>query len=199
MIGRGYTHYFWGNLDELHVFDAALSYNEVNRLFNYTYSCDAELFDEVEQGAQVEITIRDVDGLPVPNAEVSLYYYNGTEILTFTEDTDNSGLAIFSTIDYGYYNVTVNYTLEETGDEETVFNGTATNGLLHFTGLLEEETFYVDLWSIDFSVFDADGEIMDYGYVEVYDSTKTTLLANLTLSHGSGTQVFRWLNTSSYY
>ncbi len=196
IIGEGYVSNFWGYIDELHIFNASLSITEINRLRDYTYSCNAELLDEVEQGAQVEITIRDVDGLPVPDAEVSLYNSSG---LAFTEFSDNSGLTIFTTIDYGYYNMTVNYTLQETGVEETVFTGNATNGFLHFTGLLEEETFYVDLWSIDFSVFDADGDIMDYGYVEVYDSTKTTLYANLTLNHGSGTQVFRWLNTSSYY
>ncbi|MHA1561111.1 MAG: LamG-like jellyroll fold domain-containing protein, partial [Promethearchaeota archaeon] len=196
IIGEGYVSNFWGNIDELHIFNASLSVTEINRLRDYTYSCNAELFEEVEQGAQVEITIRDVDGLPVPNAKVSLYNSSGSII---TEYSDNSGLTIFSTIDYGYYNVTVNYTLQETGDEEEVFSGEATNGFLHFTGLLEEETFYVDLWTIDFSVFDFDGDVMDYGYVEVYDSTKTTLLANLTLNQGSGTQVFRWRNDSSYY
>ncbi|MHA1112720.1 MAG: hypothetical protein ACTSRE_16645, partial [Promethearchaeota archaeon] len=188
----------WGYIDELHIFNSSLSVTEINRLRDYTYSCDAELLDEVEQGAQVEITIRDVDGLPVPNAEVSLY--NDTESLPLTEFTDDLGLAIFSTIDYGYYNMTVNYTLQETGQEETVFWGNETDGFMHFTGLIEEETYYVDLWTIDFSVFDADEEIMDYGYVEVYNNSgRTELLANLTLNHGSGTQVFRWLNASSYY
>jgi hypothetical protein len=198
IIVEGYVSNFWGYIDELHIFNASLSVTEINRLRDYTYSCNAELLDEVEQGAQVEITIRDVDGLPVPNAEVSLY--NATDEIAFTEYSDNSGLAIFSTIDYGYYNVTVNYTLQEKGVEETVFNGTATNGFMYFTGLVEEHTFYVDLWAIDFSVFDADGEIMDYGYVEVYNNSgRTELFANLTLNHGSGTQVFRWLNASSYY
>ncbi|MHA1454040.1 MAG: LamG-like jellyroll fold domain-containing protein, partial [Promethearchaeota archaeon] len=198
IIGEGYVSNFWGYIDELHIFNASLSVTEINRLRDYTYSCDAELLDEVEQGAQVEITIRDVDGLPVPNAEVSLY--NDTESLPLTEFTDDLGLAIFSTIDYGYYNMTVNYTLQETGQEETVFWGNETDGFMHFTGLIEEETYYVDLWTIDFSVFDADEEIMDYGYVEVYNNSgRTELLANLTLNHGSGTQVFRWLNASSYY
>jgi len=61
------------------------------------------------------------------------------------------------------------------------------------------ETLHVNIWSIDFEVDDWDKKPMDYGYILIYNTINSPLLANLTLTPGTGLTTFRWLNKSNYY
>jgi len=195
---------FNGFIDDIRIYNYGIALADMNWLYT-NYTLTSELLGEQERAAKVIITIRDVDGRPVPNAEVSLV--NNTAPLAnrtiITLDTSDMGIVNFENIPFGEYNVTVNYTLKQGGIvyEDLLYDSAElVNGALNFFGLFCNETIYVDIWSIDFEVDDWEEDPMDYGYVLVYNNSNSDpLLANLTLGTGTGINTFRWLNRSHYY
>ncbi len=195
---------FSGNIDDLRFFNYDLSWRELYWLY-HNYNLNISLMGEQERAASVRIVVRDIDGRPVPNAEVSLVN-NTAPIANRTIVTFNAsdiGVVNFEDIPFGEYNVTVNYTLNQGGMiyENVLYDSAELeDATLNFFGLFCNETIYVDIWSIDFEVDDWEGDPMDYGYVLVYNNSNSDpLLANLTLGTGTGINTFRWLNRSQYY
>ena len=145
--------------------------------------------------SQLTITCTDIDGRSVPNAHV--YISNSSEqILNKNGTTDENGEIIFINVPTGYYNITVNYTLDTitTEQTETLYY------LADFDKTEHALDIQLDLWTIDFEVDDYDGDAMDYGYILVYNNSNADpLLANLTLGPNTGKTTFRWLNDSDYY
>ncbi|MBD3200884.1 MAG: hypothetical protein GF316_12770, partial [Candidatus Lokiarchaeota archaeon] len=197
------NNYYDGDIDDLRIFDYRIDNADMNWLYtNYTLTTD--VLDQQERAAQVEFTIRDVDERPIPNAEVSLINYSAPipNQTISTVDTNTEGVATFNGIRFGEYNVTVKYSINNGTYtyEEVLYNSSnVENGTLNFQGLTFNQTINVDIWSIDFEVDDWDNDPMDYGYILVYDTPNSPLLANLTLASGTGLTTFRWLNSSDYY
>lgn len=192
--------YYDGNMDELRYFDYAVTPDEIEWLANYQ-PIETELLSVTERAASVTIVVKDVDGRRVPGAEVSLWE-NLTHILkvdsnTYTEFTSSDGTVIFSKVPFGFYNISVNYTLNSGLYEETVYDSrNIPAGEVEFKGLVVSTTVQADLWTIDFEVEDYDGNPLNYGYVDVSPGTKEVLEQLILDSDGETT--FRWLNRTSY-
>jgi len=194
------NHYFQGALDDVRYFDYALTDKEIEWLANY-YPLELNLLGEVERAATVTILVKDVDDRVVPGAEVSLWK-NLTHILEvdsteYTFDTQSDGTAVFSNVPFGTYNITVNYTLTSGLLEKIVYDSrNIPGGEVDYFGLIVSTNVTANLWTIDFEVDDWDGDPLNYGYVEVGNST-IDVLDTLTLD-SAGEATFRWINYTSY-
>ncbi|MFW9826831.1 MAG: DUF2341 domain-containing protein [Candidatus Thorarchaeota archaeon] len=192
--------YFEGLLDDVRYFDYALTDNEIEWLANY-YPLDIALFDEVERAATVTIIIKDEDNRLVPGAEVSLWE-NKTHILTvdstkYTKFTVSDGSVEFSKVPFGFYNITVNYTLYNGLDEKEVYDSRKIpGGEVEFKGLYVSTNITVNLWTINFEVDDFDGDPLNYGYIDVGNSS-IYIIDSIPLD-SNGQATFRWLSSSSY-
>ncbi|MFX1278109.1 MAG: LamG domain-containing protein [Promethearchaeota archaeon] len=192
--------YFQGLLDDVRYFDYALSANEIEWLANY-YTLDIALQSEVERAATVTIIIKDEDDRLVPGAEVSLWE-NNTHILTldsttYTKFTLTDGSVEFLKVPFGSYNITVNYTLYNGLDERIVYDSrSGPGGEVEFEGLFITTNITVNLWTIDFEVDDVDGDPLNYGYVEVGNSS-IPVIDTIPLDI-NGEATFRWISSSSY-
>jgi len=192
--------YYDGNLDELRYFDYAVAPDELEWLANYQ-PIETDLLPVTERAASVTITIEDVDGRLVPGAEVSLWH-NLTHILevdstTYTDFTSSDGTVSFTRVPFGFYNISVNYTLVSGLYEEVVYDGRSQPGEeVEFKGLVVSTNIQANLWTIDFEVDDWDGDPLDYGYVDV-SAGSSEILESLTLD-SDGEATFRWLNRTSY-
>jgi hypothetical protein len=192
--------YYSGNIDEIRYFEYAVAPDEIQWLANY-YPITTDLLPVTERAASVTIIVEDVDGRRVPGAEVSLWD-NLTHILevgstVYTDFTLSDGSVSFTKVPFGFYNITVNYTLTSGLYEEIVYDGrTEPAGEVEFKGLIALTNVSVDLWTIHFEVEDWDGDPLNYGYVNVSAGT-SEVLDTLTLD-SVGETTFRWLNRSSY-
>ncbi|MFW9781521.1 MAG: hypothetical protein ACFFFB_04470, partial [Candidatus Heimdallarchaeota archaeon] len=103
----------------------------------------------------------------------------------------------FSKVPFGFYNISVNYTLVSGLYEEVVYDSRVLPaGEVEFKGLVVSTTVQADLWTIDFEVDDWDGDPLHYGYIEVSAGT-SEILESLVLD-STGNTTFRWLNRTSY-
>jgi len=192
--------YFNGNIDEIRYFTYVVNPNEIQWLANY-YAIDTDLLPVVERAAAVTVLVKDVDGRLVPGAEVSLWE-NNTHILevdstVYTDYTLTDGTVSFIKVPFGFYNISVNYTLASGLYEEVVYDSrTEPLGEVEFKGLIVSVNVTADLWTINFEVDDWDGDPLNYGYVNVSAGT-SEVLESLTLD-SSGETTFRWLNRTSY-
>ncbi|MHA1824874.1 MAG: LamG domain-containing protein [Promethearchaeota archaeon] len=194
--------YYDGAMDNLRYFDYAVSQNEIKWLANY-YPLTTDLLTVTERAATVTIIVKDIDGIRVPGAEVSLWE-NLTHILNvpsigdFTKNSSEDGTVVFTGVPFGKYNITTNYTLNSvTYKEEYVYDSrTLLDGEVEFNGLIMAHTIYVDLWTIDFEVDDWDEDPLNYGYININESGQ--VIEKLTLDD-DGKATFRWLNSSSGY
>jgi hypothetical protein len=192
--------YYNGNIDEIRYFEYAVAPDEIQWMANY-YPLTTDLLPVTERAASVTITVEDVDGRLVPGAEVSLWY-NLTHILevdsiTYTDYTSLDGTVSFTKVPFGFYNISVNYTLVSGLYEEVVYDGRSQPGEeVEFKGLVVSTTIQANLWTIDFEVDDWDGDPLNYGYVEV-SAGSSEILESLTLD-SAGETTFRWLNRTSY-
>jgi len=190
--------YFLGSIDEVRFFPYALSDKDIEAIYK-NYVLNTELNEEQERKAQVKFTTLDVDGRIVPNAEVSLY--NGTDgIWLSTKNSSTDGSVIFTNLDFGEYNVTVNYTINS-GLEAIVFNSSDSSyGNYNFTliGLYHIYDLELKMWTIDFEIVDVDKYPINYGYINVSINSTSSILEKLPLDN-EGKATFRWLNRSSYY
>jgi len=197
---NGAPYRFMGLIDDVRYFDYALSDNEIEWLANY-YPLEIDLLGEVERAATVTIIVKDADDRLVSGAEVSLWE-NNTHILTrdstpYTQSTLIDGSVEFIKVPFGSYNITVNYTLYNGLDEKIVYDSRlGPGGELNFNGLFVSSNITADLWTIDFEVDDWDGDPLDYGYVNVGNSSIPVIDTIPLDSDGKAT--FRWLTTSSY-
>jgi len=166
--------------------------------FNYTLQTGLNE-DVQEKVSATTIIVKDVDGRIVPNAEVSLINSSLANPILETKISSEDGTVLFSGLDWGVYNITANYTTG-IGIESVVYDSSVI-GERNFTIDESVENFEITLniWSIDFEMVDYDKEPLNYGYIEVYNTTKGgTFLDNLTLDV-DGKSIFRWKNQSSYY
>jgi len=196
--GSRNARYYDGKLDEVRYFDYAVSPDEIGWLANY-YTIETDLLLVTERAAAVNIIIKDVDGRRVPGAEVSLWK-NATHILvvdntTYTDYTLSDGTISFTRVPFGFYNITVNYTIS-TGEAIIYDSRNEPDGEVEFKGLIISITLYTELWTIDFEVDDWDGDPLTYGYINVSAGT-SEVVESLPLDP-TGKATFRWLNRSSY-
>jgi hypothetical protein len=197
---NGAPYRFMGLIDDVRYFDYALSDNEIDWLANY-YPLEIDLLGEVERAATVTITVKDEDNRLVPEAEVSLWK-NSTHILTrnsttYTQFTLADGSTEFLRVPFGSYNITVNYTLNNGLDEKVVYDSrTGPGGEVDFKGLFVSTNVTANLWTIDFEVEDSDGDPLDYGYVDIGNSS-IYVIDTIPLD-SAGEATFRWLSSSSY-
>jgi hypothetical protein len=159
---------------------------------------------EQERAETVTVIVKDVDGRRIPGAEVSLWK-NLTHILdipgigVFTQNTSSTGSIVFSGVPFGKYNITANYTLNSGLYEKVVYDSrTEVDGELDFNGLFCVTTVYADIWTIDFEVDDWDEDPLNYGFINISETSTSEVLETLELD-SNGLSTFRWLNRSSYY
>ncbi len=168
--------------------------------FNYTL--DATLNPEIEERrADVTIITRDIDGRIVPNAEVSIVNMSLPSPILDTKNTSlDDASVIFTGLDYGTYNITVNYTIPSTGIETVVYDSSLIGGRDFLIDKTRHNfTIILDIWTIDFEIVDSSREPLNYGFIEIYNITDTgEFLDNLTLD-SDGKATFRWKNQTSYY
>ncbi len=191
--------YYQGLMDEIRYYERALAGQEIEWLFK-DYKLSASLNEEQQQLAQVIFTCYDVDGRIVPNAEISLI--NGTDgSMVAIQNTSSDGSARFNQLNYGSYNITINYTLNS-GIEGVVYDSTQskyggpTQYLL--TGLYHTFDINVDIWTIDFEIVDWDNNPLNHGYIEISNDSSSPVFETLQLD-SEGKMVFRWHNRASYY
>lgn len=192
--------YYFGTLDEVRYFDYALSPEEIEWMSKY-YPITTALDVETERAATVSIIVKDIDGRRVSGAEVS--FWNGTTILDLDGSTytisDSNGVAEFSGIPYGLYNITVNYTISSGLYEQVVYDSSLLpNAEVDFRGLFSVQTVYVDLWTIDFAVDDINGDPLDRGIINVSQSGNSEVLSTLDLD-SNGEATFIWLSSLGSY
>ncbi|MFX1574310.1 MAG: hypothetical protein ACFFB0_16340 [Promethearchaeota archaeon] len=162
----------------------------------FNYILTTVLNPEIEERrSDITIITRDVDGRLVPNAEVSLMNMSDSIETKFTSLDDAS--VTFTGIDFGEYNFTVNYTLPS-GREEEMYNSFENGeGPFYIQQAIENETLYIDMWTIDFEMVDFDNEPLTMGNITIRDADDE-FLTNLTLND-EGKATFRWRNQSKYY
>ncbi|MFX1328033.1 MAG: hypothetical protein ACFE91_07805 [Promethearchaeota archaeon] len=167
----------------------------------FTYDDDITVvLNEVQiQKSDITVIARDVDGMIVPNAKVSLVQ---DQTVLKQQTTDATGTTIFTGLNFGIYNFSVNYVFSATY-EDIVFNSTSEHfgtpkwNLYNVSELDHTFNLYLNIWTIDFEIVDWDDERLNDGYVKVYDNKSGTLLKQITLV--DGTARFRWNNASYYY
>ncbi len=192
--------YYEGNMDEIRYFEYAVAPDEIQWLANY-YSVDIDLLPVTERAAAVTVLVKDIDDRLVPGAEVSLWK-NSTHILEvdgtpYTEYTLLDGTVSFTKVPFGFYYISVNYTLNSGLYEEVVYDSRIQPpGQIEFKGLIVDVNVTADLWTIDFEVDDWDGDPFNYGFVKVGNATDY-VLETLTLD-SDGKTTFRWTDQPSY-
>ncbi|MFW9938360.1 MAG: hypothetical protein ACFFD5_11985, partial [Candidatus Thorarchaeota archaeon] len=167
----------------------------------FTYDDDIEVvLNEIQtQKSDITVIARDIDGMILPNAEISLMQ-NTT--LIKKQSTDETGQTIFTGLSYGIYNFSVNYTFSPSYEDE-VFNSTNDNfgtsnwNLYNVSELSHTFELDLDVWTIDFEIEDWDEDPLSNGYIKIYDDKGGTLLKQISLVNG--TARFRWNNASFYY
>jgi len=191
--------YYNGLMDEIRYYERALTGQEIEWLFK-DFKLQTYVNEEQQQLAQVIFTCYDVDGRIVPNAEISLI--NGTDgSIVAIQNTSSDGSARFNQLNYGSYNITINYTLNS-GIEGVVYDSTQskyggpTQYLL--TGLYHTFDINVDIWTIDFEIVDWDNNPLNHGYIEISNDSSSPVFETLQLD-SEGKMVFRWHNRASYY
>ena len=167
----------------------------------FTYDDDISVvLNEIQtQKSDVTVIARDIDGMIVPNAKVSLIQGHS---LIKQQITDAAGKTIFTGLNFDIYNFTVDYTFTPSYENE-VFNSTKDNfgtpkwNLYNVSQLSHTFDLYLDIWTIDFEIVDWDNELLDDGYVKIFDDKGGVLLNQITLSDGIAR--FRWKNAPFYY
>ena len=167
----------------------------------FTYNDDiAVVLNEIQsQKSEITVITRDIDGRIVPNAKVSLMQNNN---LIKQQTTDESGKTIFTNLNFGIYNFTVNYTFSPSY-EDVVFNSTMDNygtpnwNLYNVSDLSHTFDLDLDIWTIDFEIVDWDDDLLGDGYVKIFDDKDGTLLKQISLVNG--TARFQWNKASFYY
>jgi hypothetical protein len=192
--------YYEGNMDEIRYFEYAVAPDEIQWLAKY-YSIDTDLLSVTERAAAVTVLVKDIDDRLVPGAEVSLWK-NSTHILEvddtpYTEYTLLDGTVSFTKVPFGFYYISVNYTLNSGLYEEVVYDSRIQPpGQIEFKGLIVDVNVTADLWTIDFEVDDWDGDPFNYGFVKVGNATDY-VLETLTLGT-DGKSTFRWTDQPIY-
>ncbi|MFX0023472.1 MAG: hypothetical protein ACFE9S_14195 [Candidatus Hermodarchaeota archaeon] len=167
--------------------------------FTYNDDITTELNEIQIQKSDITIIARDIDGMIVPNAEVSLIQNN---VVIKKQTTDITGTTIFTGLNFGIYNFTVEYVFSPSYEDE-VFNSTRDNfgtpkwNIYNVSELDHTFNLYLDIWTIDFEFVDWDIDRLNYGYVNIYDDMGGSLLKKITLN--DGTARFRWNNATFYY
>jgi hypothetical protein len=191
--------YYQGLMDEIRYFERALSGKEIEWLYK-GYELQTVLNEEQEQLAQVILTCYDVDNRIVPNAELVLINATDGSIVSI-QSTSADGSIEFNQLEYGTYNITVNYTLN-VGTEEIVYDSSQSKygGPVQFTleGLYHTFDIVLDLWTIDFEIVDWDYQPMNQGFISISETSTSPVIETLNLN-SEGKATFRWHNRSSYY
>ena len=146
--------------------------------------------------ASTNVFIQDVDGNPVPNANVALI--NETDGIYRYSTANSEGMVTFTNLTIGdTYNITANYTTEGVSPSETFNIGTLQNHEIE--SFTHNVTLESSLWAINFNVRDYDTDNIDKGFVVLYNNTAGNLpVANLTLD-SNGNATLRYSNKSSSY
>ncbi|MFO8018923.1 MAG: DUF2341 domain-containing protein [Promethearchaeia archaeon] len=145
------------------------------------------------QYSELHITCFDIDGRRVEGAEVHITN-SSQPSLNRNESTDENGEIFFVNIPTGIYNITVNYTLEDNSNSKT-------ETVYYLEGYEKKEhelELYVNLWTIDFEVDDADGEPFDFGYVNISANGNSEVLTKMDLD-SDGTGQFIWNASKEFY
>ena len=167
--------------------------------FNYTLT--TSIFQAQSHESSITVITRDVDGRIVPNAEVAVVnstIAKGMPGYVVTSGlTDSNGRATFNMVPNGYYNISVNYTLNS--QEIEVFNSyDSGTGPYYYNGISYTKEAELELWTIDFEIVDWDNIPLNLGYIEINESLGGNLIDILTLN-SNGKATFRWQNVPSYY
>lgn len=195
--------YYDGKIDDIRIYDFQIDRDDMIWLFT-NYTLETNLLNQEERTAKIQLTVRDIDDRPVPDAQISLINYTAPSPNRTVNvvNTNEKGVANFGGIKFGEYNFSIKYSLNNGSYtyEEVLYNSSnIENGTLIIQDLTYNKTLNVNIWSIDFEVDDWEMQPIDYGYVLVYYSFNTPLLTNITLNLGTGLSTFRWLNKSDYY
>jgi len=189
-------YWYGGVMDDTRVYDYALDDTEMDMLVANNYTLQGIINAETEQGAEVAVTIKDVDGRVVPNALVGLFNITSGDLL-FNATTNTEGIATFTDIPYDYYHQTVNYTMEN-GTGIQVYNSTVDGGTIRFAGLFESIELHVNLYSRDIEVDDWDMAPMNCGYIN-FSLTKDGAIIETLQLNSSGKATFRYPNNPIYW
>jgi len=143
--------------------------------------------------AQLNITCLDIDGQRVEGAHVFIQN-NSERELNQNKTTDENGKVVFRDIPTGYYNLTVNYTLnDDLGPKtQTVYYSENYHKVEH------ELELHLNLWTIDFEVEDTNGEPLDYGYINISEEGNRDVISKMELDD-NGEAKFIWNASKSYY
>ncbi|MFX1278112.1 MAG: carboxypeptidase-like regulatory domain-containing protein [Promethearchaeota archaeon] len=167
--------------------------------FTYNDEIIVVLNEVQSQKSDITIIVRDIDGRIVSNAKVSLVQDSN---IIKQQTTDESGKTIFTNLNFGIYNFTVDYIFTPSY-ENVVFNSTRDNfgtskwNLYNVSDLSHTFILDVDIWTIDFEIVDWDDDLLGDGYIKIFDDKEGTLLKKISLVNG--TARFQWNNASFYY
>ncbi|MHA1674455.1 MAG: hypothetical protein ACTSYI_12615 [Promethearchaeota archaeon] len=177
--------------------DFPVSYDDLS-IWNVTVSKDSNIpavitattLDSVFSNFQVQIL--DLDGFPVPNAEVKIW--NQTRDWNQTGSTDEDGVQIFGDVSIEQiYNVSVSYTTS--GVAVPVEFPIAFLENVKLTDFNFNLTINSSIWSMDFHINDYDGDPVDNGFVILYDLGQPVYNGSL---NSDGYTTLRYKNDTSY-
>ncbi|RLI64961.1 MAG: hypothetical protein DRO88_05900, partial [Promethearchaeia archaeon] len=175
-----------------------VTYDDVS-IWNVTVSKDPNTPASVSAStlesvfSNFRITVLDIDGFPVPNAEVKIW--NQTRDWNQTSFTNVNGIHSFADVSIGQiYNVSVFYTTSGVVSPSTFSIAEIKN--VQLNDFNYNLTVNSSIWSMDFSVSDYDGDPVDHGFVILYDTGQPVYNASLD---ENGYATIRYKNDSTSY
>ncbi|MFX0070242.1 MAG: hypothetical protein ACFFAO_04040 [Candidatus Hermodarchaeota archaeon] len=139
----------------------------------------------------LELTCKDVDDNMVPDAQV--YVTNQSYSIIKQGNSDDQGVVYFSNMTPGiWYNISVYYTQQGLSNPKTEMVNTT---LLKIEGLNTFKELLLDIWTMNFTVYDVDEDPIQYGYLVINDGSSDVGKAYLD---NLGNCTLRWLDLGSY-
>ncbi len=165
--------------------------------FNYDLPTSLNI-ETQEKSAEVTFITKDDDGRIVPNAEISVIDEFGS-IVDTQYSSEEDGSYTFTSVAYGTYNVTVNYTLIYSANEAVVYNSSEIPKDFLVDNLERIYELILNISTIDFEIVDLGGyPLNNYGYINISDAEGTPTLDILPLDD-DGKATFRWFSKPMYY
>ncbi|MFX1442741.1 MAG: LamG domain-containing protein [Promethearchaeota archaeon] len=182
--------YFDGRLDDLRIYNYALTDTEVEWLYN-KYELETKLNEEQGKRASVKVYAKDRDGNPVINAIINLVNKSLMDPIIDSKITSSEGSVTFEDLEIGDYNFSVY--LESNMIEDYTILVNETSEAYSLQGLYREIELECNVGTNIFQITDIDGLPLESGWVEVGNITDGFGQIQKCEINETGNAVFQWL------